>query len=105
MPRSLRRRDESFFVYIMTNRSGTLYVGMTNSADRRAQEHKEGAMEGFTKRYKINRLVYYEEFDDPISAIEREKEIKGWVRRKKIELIRQMNPRWEDLAGEVRWER
>jgi putative endonuclease len=77
MPHKHPRRDQSFFVYIMTSRSGTLYVGMTNSADRRAHEHKEGAVEGFTKRYKINRLLYYEVFDDRVSAIEREKEIKA----------------------------
>ena len=86
-------------MYIMTNKSGTLYVGMTNEIERRVHEHKNGTNKGFTKRYMMDRLIYYEDYPDPVSAIEREKQIKGWLRKKKIELIRESNPRWEDLAA------
>ena len=86
-------------MYIMTNKSGTLYIGVTNDIERRVHEHKNGANEGFTKRYKMDRLLYYEDYPDPTSAIEREKQLKGWLRKKKIELIREVNPRWEDLAA------
>ena len=83
----------------MTNKSGTLYVGMTNEIERRVHEHRIGTSEGFTKRYKLNRLIYYEDYSDPASAIEREKQIKGWLRKKKIELVREFNPRWDDFAA------
>ena len=88
----------TFYVYIMTNRSGTLYVGMTNNLERRVQEHRTGTTQGFTKRYSIDRLVYYEDYPDAPSAIAREKQIKGRVRRKKIDLIRGSNSLWRDLA-------
>ena len=86
-----------YYVYIMTNNSGTLYAGVTNSLERRVYEHKQGAG-SFTKRYMLTRLVYYESTSDVRVAIEREKEIKGWVRRKKIALIASMNPFWKDLS-------
>ena len=89
----------SYYVYMMTNKSGTLYVGVTNNLERRVYEHKQGLLDGFTKKYKMDRLVYYEETHDVWSAIEREKQIKGWLRKKKIELIREANPRWDDLAA------
>ena len=89
----------SYYVYMMTNKSGTLYVGVTNDLERRVHEHKHGFLDGFTKKYKMDRLVYYEETPDAWSAIEREKQMKGWIRRKKIELIQSMNPRWLDLAA------
>jgi putative endonuclease len=73
---------------------------MTNNLERRVQEHKERVHEGFTHRYWMDRLLYYEHFHDPSSAIEREKQLKGWLRRKKIELIQEMNPTWEDLAAD-----
>ena len=85
-------------MYIMTNNSGTLYVGVTNDLERRAQEHKRSLAVGFTKKYKVTRLVYYEATSDIQSAIRREKEIKGWLRRKKIALIASMNPYWRDLS-------
>ncbi len=85
-------------MYIMTNNSGTLYVGVTNNLERRLQEHREAATSGFTKRYKLTRLVYIESTPDVRAAIQREKEIKGWVRRKKIALIASMNPYWRDLS-------
>ena len=80
----------SFFVYILASRrNGTLYIGMTNSIYRRALEHKQGEIEGFSAKYHCTRLVFYESFDDVTKAIDREKQLKGWVRRKKIALIDQ----------------
>lgn len=87
-----------FYVYIMTNLSNTLYVGITNNLERRIYEHKHELLPGFTNRYKIHRLIYFEEFCDVYSAIQREKQIKGWVRRKKIVLIDSINPQWIDLT-------
>ena len=87
-----------YYLYIMTNNSGTLYAGVTNNLERRVYEHKHGIHDGFTKRYKLTRLVYYESTPDVLVAIQREKEIKGWVRRKKIALIASMNPYWTDLS-------
>ncbi|HEY8108745.1 MAG TPA: GIY-YIG nuclease family protein [Patescibacteria group bacterium] len=87
-----------YFVYILSNHSRTLYVGITSNLERRLFEHKHGLVEGFTKRYRINRLVRYEETHDVQEAIRREKQIKGWVRRKKVALIERGNPHWEDLA-------
>ena len=86
------------FVNIMTNQSGTLYTGVTNNLERRVSEHKNSLIEGSTKKYKINRLVYYEETNDILAAIEREKQIKGWRREKKIALIGSINPEWKDLS-------
>ena len=89
---------KEYYVYILTNRSGTLYVGMTNDIVRRIQEHKEGRGSKFTSKYRINRLVYYESTNDVLSAIAREKQIKGWLRSKKIALIESVNPDWRDLS-------
>lgn len=91
-------KDHEYFVYIVCSRSGTLYIGMTNSIYRRALEHKRGEVEGFASKYHCNRLVYYESFDDVHKAIGREKQLKGWIRAKKIALIESKNPRWADLA-------
>jgi putative endonuclease len=91
-------RDHQYFVYIMSSRSGTLYIGITNSIDRRAQQHKRGEIEGFSSKYHCDRLVSYESYDDVHKAIGREKQLKGWRRSKKIALIESKNPRWEDLA-------
>ena len=90
--------NRSYYVYIMTNRFGTLYVGVTNSRSA-AWEHKTGMQRSFTKRYRMDRLVYCEETPSRMAAIERERQIKGWLRRKKVELIAETNPRWEDLAA------
>jgi putative endonuclease len=87
-----------YYVYILTNRSQTLYVGVTNNLHRRVWEHKFGNGSEFCKRYKIDRLVYYERFGDVRSAIDREKRIKGWLRIKKIQLIVAVNPTWIDLS-------
>jgi putative endonuclease len=93
-------RDHEYFVYIVCSGSGTLYIGMTNSIYRRALEHKRGEIEGFAGKYHCNRLVYYASFDDVHKAIGREKQLKGWIRAKKIALIESKNPRWEDLADQ-----
>jgi putative endonuclease len=82
----------------MTNNSKTLYTGVTNDLERRIFEHKQKMVKGFTKKYNITKLVYYEETCDIDSAIEREKQIKGWLRSKKIGLIESINPEWDDLA-------
>ena len=84
------------WVYILTNRSGTLYTGVTNDVTRRLGEHKTGT--GFAARYDTDRLVYVEEHTRPADAIAREKQIKGWRREKKVALINAANPRWHDLA-------
>jgi putative endonuclease len=82
----------------MTNQSGTLYVGVTNNLERRIFEHKNSLIKGVTKKYNINRLVYFEETNDILAAIGREKQIKGWLRNKKIALIESINPEWKDLS-------
>ena len=87
-----------YSVYILTNKSGTLYVGVTNNLERRMFEHKNSLNEGFTKKYETNRLMYYESFSDIHEAIYREKQIKGWRRDKKIALIEEDNPTWQDLS-------
>jgi len=88
----------SFYVYIMASRSRVIYVGVTNDLVRRVQEHKNGVNPGFTKKYRVKRLVYFEEFTDIRVAIAREKELKGWIRVRKTALIERRNPTWEDLA-------
>jgi len=94
------RAEKTYFVYIMTNRSKTLYTGLTNSLVRRVREHKLGIGSGFTAKYRLDRLVYFERFQDVHNAIEREKQIKGWLRIKKIALIVSVNPAWDDLSAE-----
>jgi putative endonuclease len=87
-----------FWVYILASRTGTLYTGITGYFDRRISRHKMDSIEGFTKKYKVHRLVYYETFDQAQRAISREKQLKGWRREKKIALIEKTNPRWQDLS-------
>lgn len=89
---------KTYYVYIMANHSKTLYTGITNDLERRVQEHKEKLIPGFTRKYNITKLVYYEETNDVHVAINREKEIKGWLRAKKIFLIESTNPEWKDLG-------
>ena len=89
---------KEYYVYILANYSRTLYIGVTNNLVRRIYEHKNQLNDGFTKKYGIHRLVHYEIFQDVSAAIMREKELKGWVRKKKIALIEQSNPEWKDLA-------
>jgi putative endonuclease len=87
-----------FWVYIMASRTGTLYTGMTGFFETRVFQHKNGVFEGFTKKYKCHRLVYYERYDNVYKAKGRERQLKGWRREKKIALIEKLNPRWQDLA-------
>jgi len=95
-------RRYEFSVYFLTNRwHNVLYTGVTNDLIRRIYEHKHGLVPGFTKKYNINKLVYFEDYTDIHQAIDREKQIKGWVRRKKDALIERENPSWLDLAE--RW--
>jgi putative endonuclease len=89
-----------YYVYIMTNKSKTLYAGVTNDLGRRILEHKNKLIRGFTKRYNITKLVYCESVNDVEAAIRREKQIKGWLRSKKIALIEANNPDWRDLSEE-----
>ena len=89
---------KEYYVYIMSSHSKRLYVGMTNDLYRRVWEHKSELIEGFTKRYNLKMLVYYETADDVRAVIVREKQIKGWLRSRKIELIESFNPEWDDLA-------
>jgi len=87
-----------YFVYMLTNASKTLYTGMTNDLERRLYEHKQKMIPGFTKRYNLSKLVYFEETSDVKKAIAREKQIKGLLRKKKIELIEANNSKWDDLS-------
>ncbi len=87
-----------YFIYIMTNRSGTLYIGVTNNLTRRVYEHKCKLIPGFTSKYNINRLIYFETTSDIHEAISREKQLKGWTRKKKLDLIRTTNPVFADLS-------
>jgi len=89
---------KTYYVYIMTNKSRTLYTGVTNNLERRVYEHKHKLIPGFTSKYNITKLVYYEETDNINVAIAREKQIKGWLRARKIALIESENPKWKDLS-------
>ena len=91
-----------YYVYIMASRRRVLYVGVTNDLARRVDEHKQKKNAGFTARYNVNRLVYFEEYGDIREAIAREKQIKSWRRSKKVALIELLNPKWRDLALEMR---
>ena len=91
--------DRHYYVYILANWNNTvLYVGVTNDLARRIYEHKNKVLIGFTKRYNLNKLVYYQETGDVVSAITREKEFKKWRRDKKADLVSSMNPQWPDLS-------
>lgn len=89
-----------FYVYILSSLSGTLYTGVTNNLEHRIYQHKHKLVNGFTKKYNVDRLVYIEDCRDINAAITREKEIKGWRRSKKIALIKTVNPKWEDLSAD-----
>ncbi len=94
--------SNDYFVYIMASKkNGTLYVGVTSDLARRVFEHKHDLIEGFTKKYKVHMLVYYEHTNDINSAIEREKVIKRWKRQWKVNLIRRSNPDWRDLYSDL----
>ena len=91
-------RSREMFVYMLASGTRRLYVGVTNDLVRRTWEHRTGAVPGFTKKYGINRLVYFEQFSGPAQAIGREKQIKDYARVKKLAMINSMNPDWDDLA-------
>jgi putative endonuclease len=91
--------NKNYFIYILASaKNGTLYIGMTNGLEKRVLQHKEKVSDSFTKKYKIDKLVYYEIFEKPIHAIGREKQLKGWRREWKIALIEKNNPGWIDLS-------
>ncbi len=91
--------EKEYYVYIMASkRNGTLYIGVTNNLERRVYEHKNNIIKGFTKKYSVPNLVYFEATNDINDALEFEKRIKGWLRKKKIDLIESVNPNWDDLA-------
>ncbi len=94
------RTRRSYCVYIVGSISGTLYIGMTGNLNKRAFEHKFHRVDGFTDKYDVERLLYWESYDDVHKAIGREKQLKGWLREKKIALIVSMNPQWLDLSKE-----
>ena len=91
------------YTYIMGSHSGTLYIGVTSDLNTRVKQHKNGTFEGFSKKYGCTRLLYYEEYDDIRIAIGREKQLKGWRREKKLNLIRTFNPELKDLAEKWGW--
>lgn len=87
-----------YYVYILTNKSYTLYIGVTNNLQKRVYEHANNVVQGFTSKYHLNKLIYFEEFINIEEAIRREKQLKGWTRKKKIDLIKQKNPSFDDLS-------
>ena len=90
-----------YYIYILTNKTNrVLYIGVTNNLPRRLYEHQNKLIDGFTKRYNLNKLVYCEEYSEIEMAIAREKQLKGWVRRKKNDLIESVNPSWNDLGAD-----
>ncbi len=93
--------NKSYYVYILADHpGGLLYIGITNNLVRRAEEHKREAIDGFTKKYHLCRLVYYEFYSNPLDAIRREKQLKHWNRAWKIRLIKTENPEWKDLSDD-----
>jgi putative endonuclease len=93
--------DRTYYVYIMGSKSGTLYTGITNDLVRRVYEHKNKLVPGFTTRYNCSRLLYFEAGDSAEGAITRERQVKGWLRSKKIALIKTVNPKWDDLSSQL----
>jgi putative endonuclease len=90
---------KTYAVYIMASESGVLYIGITNDLETRMFQHNRKLVPGFTARYNVQKLVYFELFRDVRAAIAREKELKGWLRKKKVALIESVNPQWQDLSG------
>ncbi len=94
--------DKEYFVYILASKSRVLYVGVTNNLYRRVDQHQQKQVEGFSSRYNVTRLVYYESTNDVRAALDREKQIKSWRRSKKVTLIEAMNPAWKDLSEDMK---
>jgi putative endonuclease len=94
----MSKREHHYYVYIVASRTHVLYCGMTNSVQRRIEEHRRSSIPGFTQIYQCNRLVWFERYQYVRNALDREKQIKGWRREKKIRLIEQTNPTWADLS-------
>jgi len=90
---------KTYYVYIMTNHSGTLYTGMTDNLEHRIYEHRHDLVPGFASKYKVTKLVYYEEGNNVDTVLTREKQIKGWPRARKVALIESKNPEWKDLSS------
>ena len=99
--RTVKKFQRCYFVYVLVSLSGTLYVGLTDNLWKRVQEHKDGVFDGFTRKYKINRLMYFETYNIATIAADRERQIKKWCRAKKIALFAKSNPQWKDLAPEL----
>ncbi|MBI4039083.1 GIY-YIG nuclease family protein [Candidatus Daviesbacteria bacterium] len=93
--------SKQYYIYILRNKSGNFYIGITNDLVRRLWEHKNKLVKGYTEKYNIDRLIYYEVFNDPETAIAREKQLKNWNRKKKILLITKFNPRFEEVRFET----
>ncbi len=93
--------SKTYYVYILSNkRNGTLYIGVTGNLEKRIYEHRNNLIEGFTSKYSVHHLVYYEQTNDVYSAIQREKQLKKWNRRWKLECIEKVNPDWKDLSDD-----
>ena len=99
--RSSTRSQSCYYVYLLSSLSGTLYVGLTDNLWKRVEEHKAGVFDGFTRKYKVNRLIYFETYNNSTIAANREQQIKKWRREKKIALFAKSNPQWKDLFLEV----
>src|SRR5260370_33447103 len=97
---SVRRFQRCYVVYILASLSGTLYVGITDDLRKRMTQHKAGLCDGFTRKYKVDRLMYFETHSDSRIAAEREQQIRGWRREKKIALFAESSPQWKDLTPE-----
>ena len=94
-------KNHNYYVYIMASVNSVIYIGVTNNLVKRVEEHKNEVKDGFSKKYKTNKLVYYEYFGDINDAIRREKELKGWRREKKVKLIQSTNFRWKDMYDDL----
>jgi putative endonuclease len=99
--KTAREAQSCYFVYLLSSLSGTFYAGLTDNLLKRMHEHKEGTFDGFTRKYKVNRLVHFESFTDSAAAANREQQIKKWRREKKIALFAENNPQWRDLTPEI----
>ncbi|SRR3989344_2783016 len=98
----MRLKSKTYFVYILTNKNNTvLYLGITNDLVKRTYQHKSKLVSGFSQKYNLTKLVYFEIYQDPLTAIKREKTLKNLVRRKKEALINTINPSWKDLYAEI----